>query len=281
MVSMTPNPDVSKAMTDHATGVNTGFGGSANTRTEQVENLQSSLLRMLQYGVLPIAKTNEGLGPPKAPTGINGHHTPSEVTDILGRALPLEDPVMTNCMQEAWVRAAILIRINSLVHGHSAVRPVVVEKLLGLLEKDIVPCIPLHGSISASGDLSPLSYIGGVVQGEANLTVWAGDRRSHQRYVTTATRALADAGIQPLKLAAKEGLAIVNGTAISASVGALAIHDAHGLAVLSQILTAMGVEALGGTSESFDPFFAEVRPHPGQVSNIPFPASNRLLMDAD
>ena len=236
---------------------------------------------MLQYGVLPTSKTNEGLGPTEAPNGIDGNHTPFEVTDILGRALPLEDPVMTNCMQEAWVRAAILIRINSLVHGHSAVRPVVVEKLLSLVKKDIVPCIPLHGSISASGDLSPLSYIGGVVQGEANLTVWAGDRHSHHRYITTANRALADAGIEPLKLAAKEGLAIVNGTAVSASVGALAIHDAHGLAVLSQILTAMGVEALGGTSESFDPFFAEVRPHPGQVSTVLFRASNHFLTGID
>ena len=227
---------------------------------------------MLQFGVLTAPEF--GVGSPYA-NGLrssNGVKTafsyqhPQELTSTLDTALPLEDPVVSTCMPEAWVRAAILIRINSLVHGHSAVRPAVVEMLLALLEKDIIPCVPLHGSISASGDLSPLSYIGGVIQGGPNLKVWAGDRQPHHRYITTADRALAEACVEPLKLAAKEGLAIVNGTAFSAAVGTLAMHEAHGLAVLSQILTAMGVEALCGTTESFDPFFAKVRPHPGQVS---------------
>lgn len=250
-------------------GVNTGFGGSADTRTDQVEDLQSSLIRMLQYGVL--ATPVLGHGSPFA-NGVNsahGSHPPQGLTAMFSSALPMEDPITSTCMPEPWVRAAIVIRINSLVHGHSAVRPEVVERLLDLLQKDVIPRIPLHGSISASGDLSPLSYIGGVIQGEANLTVWTGDRKSQHRYVTTASRALAEANITPIKLAAKEGLSIVNGTALSAAVGALAIHDAHGLAVLSQLLTAMSVEALCGTSESFDPFFGQVRPHPGQVSVLP------------
>lgn len=79
-----------------------------------------------------------------------------------------------------------------------------------------------------------------------------------------ANLALAEANISPVKLSAKEGLAIVNGTAISTGVAALAMHEAHSLAILSQLLTAMSVEALAGTEESFDPFFAKVRPHPGQ-----------------
>ena len=251
-------------------GVNTGFGGSADTRTDQVEELQYSLIRMLQYGVMASPANcpggesyTNGIG---RINGLNGHHSPPGLTSILNSALPLEDPILSTCMPEAWVRAAILIRINSLVHGHSAVRPAVVERLLDLLQKDIVPRIPLHGSISASGDLSPLSYIAGVIQGESNISVYAGDRKLEHRCITTADRALAKAQIEPITLAAKEGLSIVNGTALSAAVGALALHDAHGLAVVSQVLTAMSVEALCGTSESFDPFFAEVRPHPGQVS---------------
>ena len=247
-------------------GVNTGFGGSADTRTDQVENLQSSLIRMLQYGVLvdpqPARVSANGVA---GVNGVNGHHSPSSLTGILHRALPLEDPVAATCMPESWVRAAILIRINSLANGHSAVRPAVVERLLTLLEKDIVPRIPLQGSISASGDLSPLSYISGVIQGESNVTVWANDKNSGRRCIMTAHQALAQVEVTPIKLAAKEGLSIVNGTALSAALGSLAMHDAHALAVVSQILTAMSVEALCGTSESFDPFFAEVRPHPGQV----------------
>jgi phenylalanine ammonia-lyase len=79
--------------------------------------------------------------------------------------------------------------------------------------------------------------------------------------------ALAECAIKPIKLGAKEGLAIVNGTAISAGVSALGLHDALLQAALSQVLTAMSVEALCDSNESFDPFFAKVRPHPGQVES--------------
>ena len=190
----------------------------------------------------------------------------SDTASILAGTLSLDDSAAAACMPEVWVRAAILIRMNSLVHGHSAVRPAVVERLSDLLVREIVPRIPLYGSISASGDLSPLSYIGGVIQGEPNLTVLMGDRCTGKRRVVSASVALAQEGLEPVRLIAKEGLAIVNGTAMSCVAGALAVHDAHGLAVLSQVLTAMSVEALCGTSESFDPFFAAVCPHPGQVS---------------
>lgn len=139
--------------------------------------------------------------------------------------------------------------------------------MLGLLTEDIVPRVPLRGSISASGDLSPLSYIAGALQGKPSITVWAGDRHAGRRRIVTAKVALAEASINPIKLIAKEGLAIVNGTAFSAAVGALALHEAHHLAVLSQVLTAMSVEALHGAGESFDPFFAAVRPHPGQIES--------------
>ena len=136
----------------------------------------------------------------------------------------------------------------------------VVERLQDLLRHDIIPMIPLRGSISASGDLSPLSYVGGAIQGKSTIRIISADRG------LTAERALAAYGLEPVRLQAKEGLAIVNGTAISTGAAALALHDAHTLAVLSQVLTAMAVEALTGTAESFHPAFGEARPHPGQVS---------------
>ena len=161
----------------------------------------------------------------------------------------------------------MLIRLNSLASGASGVKCSTIETLAQLLEKDIVPRIPLRGSISASGDLSPLSYIGGLMQGKPSTTAWTGSRSTGERRIQRADRALAESSIAPIKLGPKEGLAIVNGTSLSAGVAALAMQEAHCQAVLSQVLTAMTVEALRGTDESFHPFFAQVRPHPGQMES--------------
>jgi phenylalanine ammonia-lyase len=258
-------------------GVNTGFGGSADTRTEAVEELQRGLMRGLHYGILA------------EPVDIQSSNVPDPIQDLatwLSRtALPLDDPAAATCMPESWVRASMLIRLNSLASGVSGVRLSTVDTLMQLLEKNVVPRIPIRGSISASGDLSPLSYVGGVMQGKPTVTAWVDDISSGARCIARADIALATHSINPVKLEAKEGLAIVNGTAISAGVGALAMHEALFLTALSQILTAMSVEALGGTDESFDPFFAQVRPHPGQqeaAQNIlAFLAQSALVRRSD
>ena len=165
-------------------------------------------------------------------------------------------------MPESWVRASMLIRLNSLASGASGVKTSTIETLAQLLEKGIVSRIPLRGSISASGDLSPLSYLGGLMQGKPSITAWTGSRSTGDRRIQRADQALAESSIAPIKLGAKEGLAIVNGTSLSAGVAALAMQEAHCQAVLSQVLTAMTVEALRGTDESYDPFFAQVSPTP-------------------
>ncbi|MCJ1427036.1 hypothetical protein MMC29_004939 [Sticta canariensis] len=236
-------------------GLNTGFGVSANTRTKAIERLQRNLTRGLHYGMLA------------HPAGLENktcHEDATDLTSILGRALPLDDPVVATCMPEAWARASMLIRLRSLVSGASEVRPSTVNALIQLLEHDITPRIPIRGSISASGDLNPLSYIAGVMQGKPTVSAWTSGRSAGHQRIVCANVALAEANITPIKLEAKEGLAIVNSIAISAGVAALAMHEAHCQAALSQVLTAMSVEALGGTDESCHPFFAKVRPHPGQ-----------------
>ncbi|GMF71797.1 unnamed protein product [Aspergillus oryzae] len=177
--------------------------------------------------------------------------------------LSLEHAAESQHLPLPWVRAAVLLRLNSLVKGHSGVRPVIVDRLRDLLVKNIIPMVPMRGSISASGDLSPIAYISGVLQGKPTIRVF---RPGIGRDVY-ADEALAEAGVAPISLTAKEGLAIVNGTAMSAACATLVLHDTHQLAMLSQILTAMTVEALLGSPESFDPFFAEVRPHPGQIES--------------
>ncbi|KAL8811349.1 MAG: hypothetical protein Q9200_001876 [Gallowayella weberi] len=232
-------------------GINIGFGGSADTRTKAVDKLKEDLLSGLQYGIIVDAATTK-------PDHHHGQEFEGEGFAV--PALPLRHVVNT-VMPEFWVRASLLIRVNSLAHGVSGVTPPTVEALLGILNCNLTPRVPLLGSISASGDLSPLAYIAGVLEGKPSLSVYAGT----QRRVERADVALSRHSIKPIVLTAREGLALVNGTSVSAAVAALAMHEALSLAALSQILTAMSVEALRGTDESFDPFLARVRPHWGQA----------------
>lgn len=218
-------------------GVNTGFGGSADTRNGDVDQLQETLIRELHYGILADSRSSSGsctLDTRDRPSLMaNGTSMQTKRDSLYEKALPLNDPVAETCMPESWARAALLIRMNSLVSGHSGVRRVVVERMADLLKHAIIPRIPLRGSVSASGDLSPLSYIGGVLQGKSTLTVWAEDPNTGNRRVTNAGQAFAERSLEPIRLEAKEGLAIVNGTAISCAAGALAIQEAHNLAVLA------------------------------------------------
>ena len=129
----------------------------------------------------------------------------------------------------------------------------------------------------------PLSYLGATLEGKGSIQVWAGN--GTERRIMSAAEALSRSSLIPIQLGPKEGLAIINGTAVSTGVGALAIHDANHLALLSQFLTAMSVESLRGTTESFSPFFDFVRPHPGQkrvAGNIrSFLAESKLAQDND
>ncbi|KAI0197070.1 phenylalanine ammonia-lyase [Xylaria flabelliformis] len=230
-------------------GVNTGFGGSADLRTNKVMELQGTLIRELHYGILPPGPRDH-LEPSTQESSSSNH----------GYDLLLEGPSDGNFVPWSWARATIAIRINSLIFGASAVRPIIVERMRDLLKHNVIPMIPLRGSISASGDLSPLSYICGAILGKPTIRVLGKDSEA-----VYADVALAKAGLAPVKLQMKEGLAMTNGTALSNAVAALALHDAHTLAFFGQVLTAMTVEALNGTKESFHSFFSETRPHPGQI----------------
>ncbi|KAF4620679.1 hypothetical protein D9613_000743 [Agrocybe pediades] len=222
-------------------GLSTGFGGSADTRTDKPLMLGHALLQHQHIGVLP---------------------TSEEASEVL----PLHDPSASTTMPESWVRAAILIRMNSLIRGHSGVRWQLIEKMNELLTANITPVIPLRGSISASGDLSPLSYIAGTLVGNESIQVYHGPKTFGPRQKAPSCDALRQHSIEPIALASKEHLGLVNGTAVSAAVAALAIDDAMHLALLSQVCTAMGTEALNGTRGSYAPFIhAVARPHPGQV----------------
>lgn len=166
-------------------------------------------------------------------------------------------------MPEDWVRGTMLIRCKSLLAGHSAVRFEIVELLMSLLNNDMVPLVPLRGSISASGDLQPLSYIAGVLEGHPDCYVWTNDGNGG-RSLIPADVALEQLVYKSITFGPKEALAVLNGTAASTAVAALATHESHHLAIFSQVLTAMGVEAMHGSVGSFNAFFDRVRPHRGQ-----------------
>ncbi|KAI9508541.1 phenylalanine ammonia-lyase [Russula earlei] len=218
-------------------GVSTGLGGSADTRTNDAIGLGLALLQHHNTGVLPSVSSFWGPLP----------------------ALPLSDPLATTTMPEAWVRGAILVRINSLIRGHSAVRWELLEKMSTLLHENITPCVPLRGSISASGDLTPLAYIAGTISGLNNIRVFDGPRVVGAREIVSCSRALQKHHIEPLPLLEKETLGIMNGTAFSTSVAALALHEAMHLALLAQVCTAMGTESLLGVRANYDPLFMRLR----------------------
>lgn len=158
---------------------------------------------------------------------------------------------------EEVVRAMMLLRANALTQGHSGVRPKVVTALLEMLNKGVHPVIPEKGSLGASGDLAPLSHMVLVLIGKGEA-FYKGERMP-------GAAAMTKAGIEVVKLKAKEGLALINGTQAMTAVGTLAFYDAERLARLADVAAAMSVEALDGITPAFDPKVHAVRPHPGQI----------------
>jgi len=152
--------------------------------------------------------------------------------------------------------AIVAVRLAALARGWSGVRPVVLERLCALLAKRVLPCIPSEGSVGASGDLTPLSYVVAALVGERECLV-AGA-------VVPASEALAAAGIEPLVLAPKESLALMNGTSVMVGLGCLAYARALRLARQCAALTAMASDVLGGNPGHFDDRIFAAKPHPGQ-----------------
>jgi len=155
------------------------------------------------------------------------------------------------------VRAMLLLRANALAIGHSGVRPVVIETLIGMLNRRVHPVVPQKGSLGASGDLAPLAHLTLVALGLGEA--FDGDRR------VRGAEAMAAAGLTPLVLEAKEGLALINGTQAMTAVAALTLAKARRLAILADAAGALSLEALRGIPEAYDPRLQAARGHPGQA----------------
>lgn len=154
-------------------------------------------------------------------------------------------------------RAILLLRANTLAAGVSGVRPALIEALLDLIRHDILPEIPRYGSVGASGDLAPLAHAALPLIGEGSVRAGEGWE--------PAGPALARAGLHPIELTAKEGLALINGTQVHAAIGVLALLAAERAVDACDVTGALSLDGLRGTPDAFDEAIQNVRPHPGQL----------------
>lgn len=154
-------------------------------------------------------------------------------------------------------RAVLVARLASLCRGYSGVRYELLERLTLLLSLDIIPVMPSEGSVGASGDLTPLSYLCAVIEG--GREVW------HQGNRQPTADIYAKMKIEPLMLKPKEGLALMNGTAVMTGIACLALERARYLAMLAARITSLCSLALQGNAFHFDPILFSVKPHPGQA----------------
>jgi len=157
----------------------------------------------------------------------------------------------------AQTRSILLTRLASLAAGYSAVRPALLDALAAFLKHDILPCIPTLGSVGASGDLTPLSYVAATLSGERDV-IYKGSR-------VPAAEALKAAGLTPLVLEPKESLAIMNGTSAMTGVAALCIPRAIRLARWTAALTAAASDAMQGQPRHYDARIFQAKAHPGQA----------------
>ncbi|QZY54238.1 histidine ammonia-lyase [Crassaminicella profunda] len=156
------------------------------------------------------------------------------------------------------VRAVMLLRANALAKGFSGIQPKTLNTLIEMINKEVHPAIPEKGSLGASGDLAPLAHMVLVLIGEGEAY--------YKGTLMSGKEAMEKAGIEPVVLTSKEGLALINGTQVLTAVGALTSYDAKKLCKLADISASLTMEALNGITDPYTARVQEVRPHPGQIT---------------
>lgn len=160
------------------------------------------------------------------------------------------------------VRAMLLVRANTLALGFSGVRPVIIERLLEMVNRGVHPRVPAQGSLGASGDLAPLAHLVLVLIGEGEAF--------YKGELLPGEEAMRAAGIDPVTLEAKEGLALVNGTTLMVGYGALLVRRAINVVLTADVAACLSLEALHGTDRAYDERVHAVRPHPRQIDDAAF-----------
>ncbi|HTH14974.1 MAG TPA: histidine ammonia-lyase [Spirochaetia bacterium] len=185
-------------------------------------------------------------------------HIPNDQLELLQRNLVLSHAVGVGTPLSApVVRLLMVMKVSSLAQGHSGVRLPVIEALLALLNADVLPLIPCQGSVGASGDLAPLAHMAAVLLGVGE--VWIQGRKA------PATEGLAAAGLKPVTYAAKEGLALLNGTQASTALALEHLFDIEDLFDTALVAGALSVDAAAGSVKPFDNRIHQLRGHRGQI----------------
>jgi len=186
-------------------------------------------------------------------------HIPHDQLATLQRNLILSHAVGTGeLLLDPIVRLILLTKIGSLARGYSGVRPVIVETLVALYNANIMPAIPCQGSVGASGDLAPLAHMTLAMLGVGQVR--------HNGVLVDAADALRAAGIEPVTLAAKEGLALINGTQVSTALALHGLFMAERLLEAAMVTGSLSVDAARGSDAPFDPRIHAVRGQPGQIA---------------
>jgi histidine ammonia-lyase len=184
---------------------------------------------------------------------------PNEQLELLQRNLLLSHAAgVGDALPDPVVRLILALKINALARGHSGITMGLVNGLLALLEHEVYPVIPAQGSVGASGDLAPLAHLGAVLLGLGKVRVHGA--------MLPAGDGLRIAGLQPIKLRAKEGLALINGTQVSTALGLAGLFGAENVFAAAVVAGAMSVDALKGSDSPFDERIQQVRGQPGQIA---------------
>jgi histidine ammonia-lyase len=184
---------------------------------------------------------------------------PTDQLDLLQRNLLLSHAAgVGEALPDAVVRLILALKINALARGHSGISLELMDALLSLLRHEIYPVIPAQGSVGASGDLAPLAHLGAVLLGIGQVR--AGGK------ILTATEGLKLAGLEPSKLRAKEGLALINGTQVSTALALAGLFGAEDVLAAAIVAGAMSVDALKASDAPFDERIHQARGQPGQIA---------------
>ncbi|HEY8806963.1 MAG TPA: histidine ammonia-lyase [Candidatus Limnocylindria bacterium] len=218
---------------------------------EQLVRAAARLVAEFAEGDAPIYGLNTGFGDLSQVRIPRADLAKLQLNLLRSHAAGVGDPLPADV-----TRAVLLLRANTLASGRSGVRPETIDLLLDLLNRGVLPVIPMHGSVGASGDLAPLAHAALVLVGEGEATFEGRRMRGAE--------ALKRADLKPLELAPKEALALINGTQVMSAIGCLALHDAEVLCTTADIVGALSAEALRATDAAWDAALNAERPHPGQ-----------------